>query len=263
MPKRIRRRLERVPVSTGNPGRASAGSGAGEALLAAGLRLDRLVLAVLRRRGAGQVPRAGAGSTCATSCTASSNAAWLAADGLRRAADLADVLQRGGVHLVAGGRRLEVVQGPDVSAHATSLPRQTVAVTETEARRGEKVSWAELFFDLVFVVAVTRVSAVLEHDHSWGGLLRALVVFVPIYWLWVGTSIQTNLQDMSRPGLRDPDLRDRAGRRLHGASRCPRRTGGSVCVFALAYWLGRLVLGRRDGRARRCGPGRCRSTRTR
>ena len=41
-----------------------------------------------------------------------------------RAADLADVLQRGGVDLLARGRGLEVVQGPDVSAHAPSLPRE-------------------------------------------------------------------------------------------------------------------------------------------
>jgi hypothetical protein len=67
---------------------------------------------------------------------------------------------------------------------------------------GKRVTWAELFFDLVFVVAVTRVSALIEDEQSWAGLGRAVVVFVPVYWLWVGTTIQANLRDLTRPALR-------------------------------------------------------------
>jgi low temperature requirement protein LtrA len=44
----------------------------------------------------------------------------------------------------------------------------------------KRVSWAELFFDLVFVFAITEVSALLTSDHSLAGAGRALVVFVPI-----------------------------------------------------------------------------------
>jgi hypothetical protein len=40
---------------------------------------------------------------------------------LDRAAHLADVLQGGGGHLVRGGRRLEVVEGADVAAHASTV----------------------------------------------------------------------------------------------------------------------------------------------
>jgi low temperature requirement protein LtrA len=60
----------------------------------------------------------------------------------------------------------------------------------------KRVTWGELFFDLVFVFAVTEVSALLRHDHSWAGLVRALVLFVPIYWAWVGTSIHSNTHDV-------------------------------------------------------------------
>jgi len=63
---------------------------------------------------------------------------------------------------------------------------------------GEKrAGWAELFFDLVFVFAVTEISTLLRADPSWAGLGRALVLFVPIYWAWVGTSIHTNTQDVN------------------------------------------------------------------
>jgi low temperature requirement protein LtrA len=115
-----------------------------------------------------------------------------------------------------------------------------VDVSEPEIEK--RVTWAELFFDLVFVVAVTRLSGFLEHHLSWGGALRALVVFVPIYWLWVGTSIQTNLQDASRPWLRIRIF----GVALAGifmALSLPEAYGHLGLLYALAYWLGRLVLG--------------------
>jgi low temperature requirement protein LtrA len=68
----------------------------------------------------------------------------------------------------------------------------------TEPQLPEKrVTWAELFFDLVFVVAITEVSALLHEDHGWLGVARALVVFVPIYWAWVGTSVHANTHDVN------------------------------------------------------------------
>lgn len=70
-------------------------------------------------------------------------------------------------------------------------------MTLTEADTTEKrVTWAELFFDLVLAFAVTEVSALLLADHSWAGVGRALVVFVPIYWAWVGTSVHANTHDV-------------------------------------------------------------------
>jgi low temperature requirement protein LtrA len=63
----------------------------------------------------------------------------------------------------------------------------------------KRVTWAELFFDLVFVFAVTQVSGLLHHSHGWSGVLRALVVFVPIWWAWVGTSIHANTHDVDNP----------------------------------------------------------------
>jgi low temperature requirement protein LtrA len=71
------------------------------------------------------------------------------------------------------------------------VPEQEVAA--------KRVTWAELFFDLVFVFAVTEVSALLHHDHSWPGVGRAVVVFVPIWWAWVGTSIHANTHNVDNP----------------------------------------------------------------
>jgi low temperature requirement protein LtrA len=62
-----------------------------------------------------------------------------------------------------------------------------------------KVSWLELFFDLVLVFAITEVAALLHADHSWQGVGMAFVVFAPIYWAWVGTSVHANTHTVENP----------------------------------------------------------------
>src|SRR5919201_2279322 len=57
----------------------------------------------------------------------------------------------------------------------------------TLAEEGERhASWLELFFDLVFVVAITQLSHQLVVDHSAGGFLRFAALFVPVYVAWQG-----------------------------------------------------------------------------
>lgn len=117
-------------------------------------------------------------------------------------------------------------------------PAHTAPVRE----EGKRVTWAELFFDLVFVVAVTRVSALIEEDLSWAGLGRAFVVFVPVFWLWVGTTIQANLRDVSRPVLR-LQMFAIALAAVFMALAIPDAYRQLGVLFAAAYWWGRIVLG--------------------
>ena len=63
----------------------------------------------------------------------------------------------------------------------------------------KRVTNAELFFDLVFALCVTQVSALLHAHHSWAGVGQALIVFVPLYWTWVGTSVQASTHDIDNP----------------------------------------------------------------
>ena len=107
---------------------------------------------------------------------------------------------------------------------------------------GKKVSWAELFYDLVFVFAVTEVSTRLETDHSAPGLIRALVAFVPVYWVWVGTTLQANMRDTGRPTLRLA-IFVVALSGLFMALAIPYAFEGRGLLFAVAYWAGRVVLG--------------------
>ncbi|EPR41181.1 low temperature requirement A [Desulfovibrio sp. X2] len=47
-------------------------------------------------------------------------------------------------------------------------------------------TWVELFFDLVFVAAVSRLATNLDHDYTPSGLLRFAAVFFPVWWAWIG-----------------------------------------------------------------------------
>ena len=42
----------------------------------------------------------------------------------------------------------------------------------------------ELFFDLVFVFVITQVTHLVEHAHGTMDFLRALLVLVPIWWMY-------------------------------------------------------------------------------
>jgi low temperature requirement protein LtrA len=52
-----------------------------------------------------------------------------------------------------------------------------------------KVSWLELFFDLVFVAAVAQVAEPLHEDYSVAGVLRFTTLFALIWWAWTGYTV--------------------------------------------------------------------------
>lgn len=50
---------------------------------------------------------------------------------------------------------------------------------EAEERRA---TWLELFYDLVFVVAIAQLAHKLNEDVSLSGLIGFVVLFVPVWW---------------------------------------------------------------------------------
>jgi low temperature requirement protein LtrA len=69
-------------------------------------------------------------------------------------------------------------------------------------RDGERVSPLELFFDLVFVLAITQCTALMAHDVSWTGLAGALVVLGLLWWSWVGYAWLTSVVDPDEGAVR-------------------------------------------------------------
>ncbi|HEY9806517.1 MAG TPA: low temperature requirement protein A, partial [Candidatus Obscuribacterales bacterium] len=49
-------------------------------------------------------------------------------------------------------------------------------------------TWLELFYDLVFVAAIAELAHLLSQNISWDGFLGFVVLFVPIWWCWVGAA---------------------------------------------------------------------------
>ena len=61
-----------------------------------------------------------------------------------------------------------------------------------EGQQQERVTPLELFFDLVFVFAITQVTALLSADPTWGGMLRGLIVLAALWWAWAAYAWLTN-----------------------------------------------------------------------
>jgi low temperature requirement protein LtrA len=55
-----------------------------------------------------------------------------------------------------------------------------------------RVTYAELFFDLVFVFAVTQISHTLLSHFTPSGVLQVTLLFLAVWWVWVYTSWITN-----------------------------------------------------------------------
>ena len=65
----------------------------------------------------------------------------------------------------------------------------------TNPRADRRVTWMELFFDLIFVAAVAEVGSPLRADYSWPGLLRYSFLFVLIWWAWSGHTLYSTRFD--------------------------------------------------------------------
>jgi low temperature requirement protein LtrA len=78
-------------------------------------------------------------------------------------------------------------------------PRLRTAETEEEHRRA---TWLELFFDVVFVVAVAELSHQLVVDHSADGFLRFAGLFVPVWVAWQGYMAYADRFDTDDLGFR-------------------------------------------------------------
>lgn len=65
----------------------------------------------------------------------------------------------------------------------------------TVMREGEQVSPLELFFDLVFVLAITQCTALMAAEPTWEGLAKGVLVLAALWWGWVGYSWLTSVVD--------------------------------------------------------------------
>jgi low temperature requirement protein LtrA len=98
----------------------------------------------------------------------------------------------------------------------------------------EQVTPLELFFDLVFVLAITQCTALMSHEPTWEGLAKGLLVLGVLWWAWVGYSWLTSVVDPEEGAVRLTMFAAMAG--LLVAALCvPGAFGDEAGLFAGAY----------------------------
>ena len=77
---------------------------------------------------------------------------------------------------------------------STTVPRSARRITRAEGREA-KVSPLELFFDLVFVFALTQVTAFMADDPTFEAMGRGLLILALVWWAWSGYTWLTSTVD--------------------------------------------------------------------
>jgi low temperature requirement protein LtrA len=116
-------------------------------------------------------------------------------------------------------------------------------VSEAEAElelTEHQVTPLELFFDLVFVFAITQVTALLSHHPTWGGVLRAMLMLAALWWAWTGYAWLTSTMDVDEGGVRLAMLAS-MGAMLFAALAVPGAFTHDAVLFGVFYLLVRLL----------------------
>lgn len=86
---------------------------------------------------------------------------------------------------------------------ATPNMRRTATARLLRDRRGpQPVSALELFFDLVYVFAITQLSHGLLAQLTWAGAVQTLLLLLAVWWAWTSTTWFTSLVDADQPEVR-------------------------------------------------------------
>jgi low temperature requirement protein LtrA len=107
-------------------------------------------------------------------------------------------------------------------------------------RKQDRVTPLELFFDLVFVLAITQCTTLMSHHPSWEGVVQGLLVLGILWWAWVGYAWLTSVLDPEEGAVRLAIFGAMAAL-LVVALAVPEAFGGLALVFALAYGAVRVA----------------------
>jgi low temperature requirement protein LtrA len=170
-----------------------------------------------------------------------------------------------------GGLVKHLLNYSQLDSPAPSMPRATrlatipAVATEAETRapglgaafrEGERVMPLELFFDLVFVLALTQCTALMSENPTWEGLGQGVLILALLWWSWVAYSWSTSVLDPEEGAVRLIIFAVMAAF-LIAALCIPEAFDGLALEFAVAYavvrWsqIGLMLLASRDDPALR------------
>lgn len=85
----------------------------------------------------------------------------------------------------------------------SSMLWQPPRLRQDQSEAAERhATWLELFYDLVFVAAIGQLSHYLSAHLSWYGTASFLLMFMPLWWCWVGATFYATRFDADTPSDR-------------------------------------------------------------
>ena len=111
---------------------------------------------------------------------------------------------------------------------------------ELEHDPEHQVTPLELFFDLLFVFALTQVTSLLADEPTWAGVLRGMLVLAALWWAWAAYAWLTSAMDVDEGGVRLTMLAS-IGAMLIIALAVPGAFGDDAVLFGAAYLLVRCL----------------------
>jgi low temperature requirement protein LtrA len=88
------------------------------------------------------------------------------------------------------------------SPHPAKVKADKSLLRARSGREHSKVTFIELFFDLVFVFAVTQLSHLLMEQFTPAGAVQTLLLMLAVWWVWIFTSWVTNWLDPEKLPVR-------------------------------------------------------------
>src|SRR6187401_17816 len=109
-------------------------------------------------------------------------------------------------------------------------------VRDERAESEQRVTALELFFDLVFVFAITQVTGFLADNSTWEGLVQGLFLLGALWWAWAAYAWLTNTLNPEEGIVRIAVFASMAAM-LIVALAAPSAFGVDGVVFGVAYFI--------------------------
>jgi len=121
-----------------------------------------------------------------------------------------------------------------LAAEHVHLPHPPLRTADGHYRDERRASWLELFFDLAFAGAVGQLAGALQEHPALGTLARFVMLFTPIWWLWVQLTFYADRHESNDAAHRIPVLT--AILLCIGlAASAPRALSGNTTGFVIAF----------------------------
>src|ERR671916_2978759 len=137
--------------------------------------------------------------------------------------------------------RVGTEAGKTVGGHRMSTVGTARVATEGGDSFEQRVTPLELFFDLVFVFALTQVTGFLTNHLTWGGMLQGAALLAALWWAWVGYSWLTNAVPAEEVIPARLVILTAMAAMLVASLAVPDAFGEYGVLFGLAYFVVRLL----------------------